>query len=207
MKIRQSLAAVLLMAFVVPAMAFGGDHSADADSRAMGKAEGNTTTVNGDTVHSDVPRQAPAIAAPGLTTTLSETCMGSTSAGGSGPGFGLTIGSTWRDVECVRRLNARELRAMGYPTAGKELMCDNDDVRAAFERVAKMTGNADLLCQATADAKEAQAEAEGTQPSLTTYNEQINQNMVTFEDNRPVVNSRSRDEDGFEWPNYAEDGG
>ena len=39
----------------------------------------------------------PDVSAPGLTTTLTETCMGSTSAGGAVVGFGFSFGTTWRD--------------------------------------------------------------------------------------------------------------
>lgn len=78
-------------------------------------------------------KNVPDAVAPGLTTTLTETCMGSSSVGGSGVGFGVSIGSTWRDEECVRRLHARELKAMGQPAAGVELLCGNPEVWAAME--------------------------------------------------------------------------
>lgn len=80
-------------------------------------------------------RNVPGVIAPALTTTLTETCMGSTSVGGAGIGFGFSAGTTWKDGDCVNRLNARELRTFGDTAAAKEVMCENDVVRAAYKRV------------------------------------------------------------------------
>jgi hypothetical protein len=79
----------------------------------------------------------PNVSAPGLTTTLTETCMGSTSAGAGWVGFGFSFGTTWRDSACVRRLDARQLSAIGYNLGAKELMCDSDAVRQALKRAGK----------------------------------------------------------------------
>lgn len=76
----------------------------------------------------------PNVVAPALTTTLTETCMGSSSVGGAVSGFGLSFGTTWRDSACVRRLDSRELNSLGYTLGAKELMCDSDKVRAALKR-------------------------------------------------------------------------
>jgi hypothetical protein len=76
----------------------------------------------------------PNVTAPGLTTTLTETCMGSTSAGAAASGWGVSFGTTWRDSACVRRLDARELASLGYKLGAKERMCDDDKNRAALLR-------------------------------------------------------------------------
>jgi hypothetical protein len=75
----------------------------------------------------------PAIQAPGLTTTLSDTCMGSVSLGVSLPGFGATGGTTLVDQACVRRLDAREFRAMGLTDVALALLCQSDSNRRAVE--------------------------------------------------------------------------
>jgi hypothetical protein len=82
-------------------------------------------------------KAVPNVTAPGLTTTLTETCMGSTSAGAGWVGFGFSFGTTWRDSACVRRLDARQLAAIGYNLGAKELMCDSDAVREALKRAGK----------------------------------------------------------------------
>lgn len=81
--------------------------------------------------------QVPSVYAPNLSTTLTETCMGSTSAGAGWFGFGGTFGSTWSDDTCVRRLDARQMAALGEVAIAKELMCQSDEVREAAKRAGK----------------------------------------------------------------------
>lgn len=83
----------------------------------------------------------PAVSAPSLATTLSETCMGSTSAGFANSGLGLSFGTTWRDGACVRRLDSRQIQSLGYVLAAKERMCDDEKNAAAFYRAGKTCYN------------------------------------------------------------------
>jgi hypothetical protein len=86
---------------------------------------------------SDLSRAVGTAIAPALTTTLTETCMGSTSAAVGWSGAGISFGTTWRDSACVRRLDAREIKTLQVPMAqfaAKELMCDSQQVRDAFLR-------------------------------------------------------------------------
>jgi hypothetical protein len=78
-------------------------------------------------------RNVPQVSAPGLTTTLSDTCMGSASFGVSVTGFGATAGTTRVDEACVRRLDAREFRAMGLPDVALALLCQSEADRRAVE--------------------------------------------------------------------------
>lgn len=78
-------------------------------------------------------RSTPSIGAPALTTTLSDTCMGSASFGLSITGFGATGGTTLVDQACVRRLDAREFRAMGLTDVALALLCQSDANRRAVE--------------------------------------------------------------------------
>lgn len=75
----------------------------------------------------------PSIAAPSLTTTLSDTCMGSVSLGVSVPGVGVTGGATLVDAACVRRLDSREFRAMGLNDVALALLCQSEENRKAVE--------------------------------------------------------------------------
>jgi len=88
-------------------------------------------------IGSDLSKSVGFAAAPALTTTLTETCMGSTSAGAGFSGGSFSFGTTWRDTECVNRLNAREIRTYGDVQAAKEIMCSNDTVREAFKKVGR----------------------------------------------------------------------
>lgn len=65
--------------------------------------------------------------APPLTTS-NGTCMGSSSVGGSGPGLGLSVGSTWKDDSCTHRYNAKMLHDMGYKGVAVRIMCREKSV-------------------------------------------------------------------------------
>lgn len=109
---------------------------------AQQSAASSSTTVDSNvnnqfTTNSDMSQMVPSVVAPGLATTLTETCMGSTSAGGSGAGFGFSFGTTWRDSACVRRLDARQMSGFGDIATAREVMCDSDLVREAAKRVGR----------------------------------------------------------------------
>ena len=93
----------------------------------------NMSTVTG----SDLSKAIGVAVAPALTTTFSETCMGSTSLGAGFAGGSLSLGSTWQDIACIRRLDAREIKVMGDTQAAKELMCNSEEVRQAFKNVGR----------------------------------------------------------------------
>lgn len=78
-------------------------------------------------------KNVPSVLAPSLTATLSDTCMGSVSAGISAVGFGITGGTTMVDEACVRRLDSREFRAMGMVDVALALLCQSDANRKAIE--------------------------------------------------------------------------
>jgi hypothetical protein len=86
---------------------------------------------------SDMSKSVGMAVAPALTTTFSETCMGSTSAGAGFAGGAVSVGSTWEDEACIRRLDAREIKSLGDAEAAKELLCESAKVRAAFKRVGR----------------------------------------------------------------------
>lgn len=108
------------------------------ETRAIDRSVADvTSTSRGDqTVHYDygtqVIKNVPSINGAALTTS-NDTCMGSTSAGGALAGGGITFGTTWRDADCKRLKNARELWNMGMKGAAMALMCNDDDNRAALE--------------------------------------------------------------------------
>jgi hypothetical protein len=58
--------------------------------------------------------------------------MGSSSVGGQGFAFGLSIGTTWTDSNCQRLKNSRQLASLGYQRAAVALVCIDDSVREAM---------------------------------------------------------------------------
>lgn len=62
----------------------------------------------------------------------SDTCMGSSSAGGQGMAFGFSFGTSWTDKNCVRLKNSRHLLELGFDAAAIHIMCQDKSVRRAM---------------------------------------------------------------------------
>jgi len=75
-------------------------------------------------------KNTPDAYAPALTTS-NGTCMGSVSAGGSGPGLGLSFGTTVKDESCNLRYNAEIINNMGFPKVAMKIMCQEPTVAKA----------------------------------------------------------------------------
>jgi hypothetical protein len=123
------------------AFTFADNLSSSSDSVSLaGAASGSSLKLDqsshnsGNVAAADLSSMVPAVSAPNLATTLTETCMGSTSFGASGSGFGFSFGTTWRDSACVRRLDARQMSAFNETAISIEMMCDSDLVREAAKR-------------------------------------------------------------------------
>ena len=102
-----------------------------------------TQNING----SETVRNVPSVSGPNLTSS-NDTFMGSTSGSANGPGFGVSIGSTWADNNCKMLKNSRELWNMGMKAAALALMCTDPANKDALE----LTG---FVCPQTAKAKQA----------------------------------------------------
>jgi hypothetical protein len=68
-------------------------------------------------------------------------CAVGASGGISAPGFGLAMGATWADRACERRQQAALLFNMGEQKVALELMCQDDNVRAAMKIAARPCAN------------------------------------------------------------------
>lgn len=110
----------------------GGGGSASANNA------GNVQAIQFNSEAEDLGDMVGTAIAPALTTTLSDTCMGSTSGGLGVSGGGISFGSTWSDEECVRRLHARQLTAWGANNLAMEIMCASPHVVEADARLMKM---------------------------------------------------------------------
>lgn len=94
----------------------------------------NNVTVEGDTVNYEAQKRNPVSTAySGPLTSANGTCMGSTSAGAQGIGFGLSFGSTWVDTSCDMRYDAEALRAAGLAGAARERLCQKPEIAKAME--------------------------------------------------------------------------
>lgn len=123
------LAGLALAAVGASASEVSGSAVSTNDTAAQSQAGGGAVLFAPDTTeNSQVKYAASTAVAPALTSGL-DTCMGSTSAGASGMSFGVSLGSTWTDKNCVLLKNAREEWNMGQHGAAIALLCTNDDVR------------------------------------------------------------------------------
>ncbi len=159
--------AALMISFTAVAEYDGGGEGSTSTSTstsgsqaAAGAANGTNyqgvTTINQSSRGVKQDKWVPDAIAPGLTTTLTETCMGSTTGAFAISGLGLSGGTTWTDEACVRRLDARELGSQGAKAASLERMCEDPSNRAAILRANKRFSNT-FLCYA--DTPEGIAEA------------------------------------------------
>ena len=84
---------------------------------------GDTTTVEAITPNGYVSN-------PNLTTSGSDVCLGSSSGGISGPGFGISGGSTTVDENCVMLKNAKILASLGLKDAAVTLIIISNEKAA-----------------------------------------------------------------------------
>lgn len=140
----------------------GANSSSNSSSNSTSNSGGNTmvggansntsntnVTVEGDKVTYEAQKRDPvstAYSAP--LTTSNGTCMGSTSAGAQGVGFGVSFGSTWTDTSCDLRYDAEALRAAGLHGAARERLCQKPEIAKAMEA-------AGTPCKSTKTAKSA----------------------------------------------------
>lgn len=114
--------------------------SAQAGAVAGAYSGGNTLTVGAY----QEEKQAPAVFAPNVAPTAP--CMGGTSAGGSGTGFGLSFGTSWTDDECNTRETARLFHAMNLRADALAILCSSAYAAAA----PSCAGRARAACHADA---------------------------------------------------------
>jgi hypothetical protein len=91
------------------------------------------TTSNVNYSGTTTQKAAPAVIAPNLAQSINnDLCIVSASIGGSGIGFGFGVGLQYTDVDCVRRINARQLFNMGYAKAAVALMAQDESIKKAL---------------------------------------------------------------------------
>ena len=98
--------------------------------KATANNAGNSQAVTSTYAAQDRNPVSTAFAAP--LAVGADSCMGSTSAGGQGVGFGLSLGTTWHDDNCERRHDAVTLHNLGQSGAALALMCQDEKVARAM---------------------------------------------------------------------------
>lgn len=113
-------------------------------NQVSGSSQGNTvtTSVGGDTYNASSIPVSTAYAAP--LTSGADTCMGSSSGGVQAPWFGLSIGSTWTDSNCMRLKNAKMMDGLGMRDVAVQMMCQDPDIAAAMKAVGRSCGSVEV---------------------------------------------------------------
>jgi hypothetical protein len=96
-------------------------------------SQGQALTVDSHAVYEAPQRNPVSTAVAPQLTSSNDTCMGSTSFGGSAVSFGFSVGSTWTDTNCLMLKNAREIWNMGFKGAALARLCMDDLNREALE--------------------------------------------------------------------------
>jgi hypothetical protein len=102
-----------------------------------GSPASTTSTVRQEVTGTQTLRTAPQVVAPGLTAAGIETCLGSGSGGVSVIGTGVSLGTTYPDGDCNKRLYARTLWAMGKQNEALAILCLSPDVRYVMRACAQ----------------------------------------------------------------------
>lgn len=98
-----------------------------------GSPSTTTSNINYHASGTETIQQAPPVYAPGLTNSLTETCLGSASGGVSTQLFGLTFGKTTADEGCERRLDASIMARLEMKEVAFRIMCEQPDVYSASQ--------------------------------------------------------------------------
>jgi hypothetical protein len=105
----------------------------NASTMGTATAEGGALSMDSHAIYNTDTRYAVSTAVAPALTSSNDTCMGSTSIGGSGYSFGFSVGSTWEDKNCKMLKNSREMWNMGMRGAAIKLLCTDPDNRFALE--------------------------------------------------------------------------
>jgi hypothetical protein len=111
-----------------------GNGNGNGSNNVLGAAAvaGSSSSVNIGGGGGGSGRNTPGVWAPGLAAAGIESCLGSASVGGAGPGIGVTIGGTLTDKGCNLRLYARTLYSLGHRVAATQILCNDPDVALAL---------------------------------------------------------------------------
>ena len=102
-----------------------GGNSLTVNEAPIPAVTSNTTTYGGEYTVKNVPAVVTGNVYP------TAPCMGSAAIGGSGVGFGFSIGSSWKDDECGIRETARSFNGMGLKEDALKVLCTSAYAAAA----------------------------------------------------------------------------
>lgn len=118
--------------FTAPANTTNSQSITTNGTQTVNQNIGGTQTQDVNYSGTQTVKNVPSVSGPNLTSS-NDTCMGSTSGSANGPGFGISVGSTWTDTSCVRIKGAREIWNMGMKAAALAMLCKDPEIHDALE--------------------------------------------------------------------------
>lgn len=117
----------------------GSNATSQATSNSQGGAaqgvgsQGQSLSIDSHAVYQSAQRNPVSSAIAPALAGSNDTCMGSSSLGGSAVAFSFSIGSTWVDQNCVMLKNSREMWNMGFKGAALARLCMDSLNKEALE--------------------------------------------------------------------------
>jgi hypothetical protein len=165
-----------------------GNGNGNGNGNGSNNTTASTSSSGSGNVNVDSRGNTPAVVAPSLAAAGTESCLGSTSVGGAGPGFGVTIAGTMTDKGCNLRLLSRTLYNLGHRVAATQILCNDPDAALALraEGVRCRVGigaeiEAAEAARALASAEPAVATGASTSTSAAPAGRHTCQNYVLFQ--------------------------
>jgi hypothetical protein len=110
------------------AFAAGGTAVSGGGQGGVGQAVSGGSNSNVD-FNITSPKNTPAVFSGNVYPTAP--CMGSSTVGGAGVGFGFSVGSSWTDDECGIRETSRSFAGMGMKDDALKILCTSKYAAAA----------------------------------------------------------------------------
>ena len=113
------------------AVAFAGGGSAKSNANSGGNVQNVTVTDSGQTQYSGKyeVKNVPSVFTGNVYPTAP--CMGSSTVGGAGVGFGFSVGTSWTDDECGIRETSRSFSGLGLKEDAVKVLCTSKYAAAA----------------------------------------------------------------------------
>ena len=100
----------------------GGSAVSGGGQGGVGQAVSGGSTSNVD-FNITSPKNTPSVFSGNVYPTAP--CMGSSTVGGAGVGFGFSVGTSWKDDECGIRETARSFQGMNMPADALAVLCSS----------------------------------------------------------------------------------
>ena len=110
------------------ALSYANNAAYSVSQGGVGQAVSGGSTSNVDFAITS-PKNTPSIFSGNVYPTAP--CMGSSTVGGAGVGFGFSVGSSWTDDECGIRETSRSFSGLGKPDDALKVLCTSKYAAAA----------------------------------------------------------------------------